>query len=113
MGSSHSFKFLSQHQLWPPASGAPPQPWSHYPAYTCPSLHNALLEVASEGIALIALDLPVLDSPPLQVVIHLRGINGSGALLILGRGLANPVVNVIGQVAARLVDLGRGGIQCT
>lgn len=69
-----------------------------------PSIHKALLEVASEGLALIALDLTVLDSPALQEVVHLCGVDGSCPLLILRRGLANPVVDVIGQVAACLVD---------
>lgn len=79
----------------------------------CPSVHNALLEVAPEGLALVALDLPVLDSPALQEVIHLCGVDGSRPLLVLGRGLADPVVDVIGQIAARLVDLGRrAGVRC-
>lgn len=91
------------------------QPWVSLPcpgstpqSIARPSIHKALLEVASEGLALIALDLTVLDSPALQEVVHLCGVDGSCPLLILRRGLANPVVDVIGQVAARLVDLRRG-----
>lgn len=48
------------------------------------SLHKALLEVATEGLALIALDLSVLDSPALQEVVNLGGVDGSCSLLILG-----------------------------
>lgn len=81
--------------------------------YQRPSIHDALFEVASEGLALVALDLAVLDSPALQKVIHQSRVDGSCPLLILGRVLADPVMNVIGQVAARLVDLGRGHVQCT
>lgn len=84
-----------------PCPGPTPQSTAH------PSIHKALLEVASEGLALIALDLTVLDSPALQEIVHLCGVDGSCPLLILRRGLANPVVDVIGQVAACLVDLGR------
>lgn len=69
-----------------------------------------MLEVAPESLALVALNLAVLDSPALQVVIHLCGVDGSCPLLILGRVLANPVVDIIGESAAGLVDLGVGGI---
>lgn len=75
-----------------------------------PALHKALLEVAPESLALVALNLAVLDSLALQVVIHLRGVDGSCPLLILGRVLANPVVDVIGEGTAGLVDLGVGSI---
>lgn len=54
------------------------------PAPLHPSLHKALLEVASESLALIALDLAVLDGPALQVIIHLCCVDGSCPLLILG-----------------------------
>lgn len=76
-----------------------------------PSLHKALLEVAPESVALVALDFTVLDSPALQVVIHLCCVDGSCPLLILGRVLANPVVDIVGEGAAGLVDLGVGGIR--
>lgn len=49
----------------------------------------------------------MLDSPALQEVVHLGGVDSSCPLLILRRGLANPVVDVIGQFATCLVDLGR------
>lgn len=102
-GSLPSSSSVPQPQVCLPCPGPTPQPAAR------PSVHKALLEVATESLALVALDLSVLDSPALQEVVHLRGVDGSRPLLILGRGLANPVVDVIGQVAARLVDLGRGG----
>lgn len=112
MGSLTASGSLPSSISVPPASGVPPLPGSHSQPAVCPSIHKALLEVATESLALIALDLSVLDSPALQEVVHLRGVDGSRPLLILGRGLANPVVDVIGQVAARLVDLGKGDVQC-
>lgn len=105
-GSLPSSSSVPQPQGCLPCPGPTPQPAAR------PSIHKALLEVATESLALIALDLSVLDSPALQEVVHLRGVDGSRPLLILGRGLANPVVDVIGQVAARLMDLGRGNVQC-
>lgn len=51
----------------------------------------------------------MLDSPAFQVVVHLCGIDGSCPLLILGRVIANPEVDVIREVAASLVDLRRWG----
>ena len=113
MGSPHSLRLPSQPQACPPASGGPPSPGSIPEPVACRSVHNALLEVASEGLALVALDLTVLDGPALQKVVHLRSVDGSRPLLVLGRGLADPVMNVIGQVAARLVDLERGHVQWT
>lgn len=93
-----------------PVSTSDDQSWCPPQPQTSPSLHKALLEVAPESLALIALDLAVLDSPALQVVIHLRRVDGSCPLLILGRVLANPVVDIVGESAAGLVDLGMGGI---
>lgn len=113
MGSSHSLSLPFQPQVCPPALVSLPSPDSIPKPVSRPSVHNALLEVASEGLALVALDLAVLDSPALQKVIHLCGVDGSCPLLILGRVPADPVMNVIGQVAACLVDLGRGHVQCT
>ena len=113
MGSLHSFRLPFQPQVCPPASGVPPSPGSIPEPVACTSVHNALLEVASEGVTLVALDLTVLDGPALQKVIHLCGVDGSRPLLVLGRGLANPVMNVIGQVTACLVDLGREHVQWT
>lgn len=49
----------------------------------------------------------MLDSLALQEVVHLGGVDSSCPLLILRRGPANPVVDVIGQSATCLVDLGR------
>lgn len=101
-------KHTSQLQLCPPALVSLPA-WAPTPQPAAlPSLHKALLEEASEGLTLVALDLAMLDSPALQEVVHLCGVDGSRPLLVLGRGLAYPVVDVIGQVAARLVDLERG-----
>lgn len=51
----------------------------------------------------------MLDGPALQEVVHLCGVDGGRPLLVLGRGLADPVVDVIGQTAACLVDLERRG----
>lgn len=73
-----------------------PQVWCSCPCSLCApclpdplarpqaSLHKALLEVASEGLTLIALDLAVLDSLALQVVIYLCGVDGRRPLLVLG-----------------------------
>lgn len=99
------------HKL-PDSLRLPPQPRPHSLPAVHPSIHEALLEVASEGLTLVALDLAVLDGPALEEVVHLCGVDGSCPLLILGRGQANPVVDVIGQTAARLVDLGRGEVRC-
>lgn len=65
-------------QLVPSCALAPPCPQRR------PSVHQALFEVASEGLALVALDLTVLDGPALQEVVHLCGVDGSCPLLILG-----------------------------
>ena len=111
MGSLQSLRLPFQPPDCPPASGIPPSPGSIPEPVACTSVHNALLEVASEGVTLVALDLTVLDGPALQKVIHLRGVDGSRPLLVLGRGLADPVMNVIGQVAACLVDLRREHVQ--
>lgn len=101
---------VSKSPLWVSPRGSPCWPELRpSPPAAHPSVHKALFEVASEGLALVALDLAVLDGPAIQEVVHLRGVDGSRPLLVLGRGLADPVVDVIGQTAAGLVDLGRTG----
>lgn len=110
-GLPHSLRLPSQLQPCPQPQGRLPA-LARSPARCAPSVHKALLEVAAERLALVALDLPVLDGPALQEVVHLRGVDGRRPLLVLGGGLADPVVDVVGQVAARLVDLGRGGVRC-
>lgn len=46
-------------------------------------VHESLLEVGAEGLALVALDLAVLHGHHAQVVIHLGGVDGSCPLLVL------------------------------
>lgn len=72
-------------------------------------IHESLLEVGTEGLALVALDLAVLHSHPAQVVIHLRGVDGSCPLLILTRLLAQPVVDVVAEVVPSLACLQNTG----
>lgn len=68
--------------------------------------HDALLEVAAEGVGLVVLDLPVLHRAAPQVVIQLRGVDGRAALLVLGGVLPNPEVDVLGEETACSPGLG-------
>lgn len=94
-----------------PSLRCPSQPWLHSRACSVHLVHNALLEVASEGVTLVAPGPHSAGHLTLQKVIHLCGVDGSRPLLVWG--LADPVMNVIGQVAACLVDLGREHVQWT
>lgn len=78
--------------------GKPPLP---------PYSHDSLLEVASEGVRLVELDLAVLHGAAPQVVVQLRGVDGRAALLVLGGVLPDPEVDVLGEAAARFPGLGR------
>lgn len=76
--------------------------------------HDALLEVATEGVGLVVLDLTVLHRAASQVVIQLCGIDGRAALLVLGGVLPDPKVDVLGEKAAHSPGLGcsqRGGVR--
>lgn len=76
--------------------------------------HDALLEVATEGVGFVVLDLTVLHRAASQVVIQLCGIDGRAALLVLGRVLPDPKVDVLGEKAAHSPGLGcsqRGGVR--
>lgn len=68
--------------------------------------HDALLEVAVEGVRLVVLDLSVLHRAAPQVVIQLCGVDGCTALLILGGVLPNPEVDVLREEAAHSPGLG-------
>lgn len=68
--------------------------------------HDALLEVATEGVGLVVLDLTVLHRAASQVVIQLCGIDGRAALLVLGGVLPDPKVDVLGEKAAHSPGLG-------
>lgn len=68
--------------------------------------HDALLEVATEGVRLVVLNLTVLHRAASQVVVQLCGINGRAALLILGGVLPDPKVDVLGEKAAHSPGLG-------
>lgn len=68
--------------------------------------HDALLEVAVEGVGLVVLDLPVLHRAAPQVVIQLRSVDCCAALLILRGVLPNPEVDVLGEDAAHSPGLG-------
>lgn len=68
--------------------------------------HDPLLEVASEGVRFMVLDLTVLHGAASQVVIQLCGIDGCTALLVLGGVLPDPKVNVLGEEAAHSPGLG-------
>lgn len=68
--------------------------------------HNALFEVAAEGVGLVVLDLAVLHGAAPQVVIQLCGVDGRAALLILGGVLPDPKVDVLGEKAAHSPGLG-------
>lgn len=68
--------------------------------------HDALLEVATEGVRLVVLDLTVLHGATSQVVIQLCGIDGRAALLVLGGVLPDPEVDVLGEKAAHSPGLG-------
>lgn len=67
--------------------------------------HNALFEISSEGGTLGALRLPVLHGHASQMLVHHDGVDGRRPLLIIGGGLAQPVMDVIGEGAASLVCL--------
>lgn len=69
-------------------------------------LHDALLEVATEGFGLMVLDLSVLHGAAPQVVIQLCGIDGCTALLVLGGVLPDPEVDVLGEETAHSPGLG-------
>jgi len=56
--------------------------------------HEAIFEVAPEPWRLVTLHLPVLDRTPTQVLVQLGDVDGCGPLLILRRGLSDPVVDV-------------------
>lgn len=64
--------------------------------------HEAVLEVAPEHCRLVALRLPVLDRAAAQVLVQLGDVDGRGPLLVLGRGVPYPVVDV-GRLARALV----------
>lgn len=77
--------------------------------------HDALLEVATEGVGLVVLDLTVLHRAASQVVIQLCGIDGCTALLILGGVLPDPKVDILGEKAAHSPGLGcsqRDKVRC-
>lgn len=82
----------------------PSGPWLR-----CHYSHDALLEVAVEGVRLVVLDLAVLHGAAPQVVIELRAVDGRARLLILGGVLADPEVDVLGQETARSPCLGVQG----
>lgn len=48
---------------------------------------DAGFEVSQESRGLVPLHLPVLDSFPLQMFVHLDGEDGSCTALILGTGI--------------------------
>lgn len=73
--------------------------WCHYS-------HDALLEVAVEGVRLMVLDLSVLHRAAPQVVVQLCGVDSRAGLLILGGVLPDPEVDVLGEEAARSPRLG-------
>ncbi|TNN88276.1 hypothetical protein EYF80_001492 [Liparis tanakae] len=56
--------------------------------------HEAIFEVAPEPRRLVTLHLPVLDRTPTQVLVQLGDVDGCGPLLILRRGVSDPVVDV-------------------
>lgn len=62
--------------------------------------HDALLEVATEGVRLMVLYFPVLHGATSQVVVQLRGVDGCTTLLILGGVLPDPEVDVLGEETA-------------
>lgn len=68
--------------------------------------HDALFEVAAEGVGLVVLDLAVLHGAASQVVIQLCGIDGRAALFVLGGVLPDPKVDVLGEKAAHSPGLG-------
>lgn len=68
--------------------------------------HDALLEVATEGVGLMVLDLPVLHGAAPQVVIQLCSVDGCTALLVMGGVLPDPEVDVLGQETACFPGLG-------
>lgn len=68
-------------------------------------IHESLLEVGAEGVALVSLGLAVLHGHGAQVIVHLRGVDGRRPLLVLARLLAQPVVDVVAEVAPRLACL--------
>lgn len=70
--------------------------------------HDALLEVAAEGVGLVVLDFAVLHRASSQVVVQLCGIDGCTALLILGGVLPDPKVDVLGKTTAHSPGLGCG-----
>lgn len=69
------------------------------------ALHDALFEVSLKSCTLMALGLPVLHGHAPQVIIYLGGIYCCCSLLILGGALAQPIMDIIGEVIAGLVSL--------
>lgn len=68
-------------------------------------IHDALFEVSLESCTLMALGLPVLHGSAPQVVIYLGGVYSCCSLLILGGALAQPIMDIVGEVIAGLVSL--------
>lgn len=56
--------------------------------------HDAVSEVALEGLGLVSLHLAVLHGAAPERRVQLRHVHGRGALLVLGGVLANPVVQI-------------------
>lgn len=78
------------------------------PCSVCNYSHDTLLEVASEGVGLMVLDLSVLHGAAPQVVVQLCGVDGRTALLFLRGVLPDPEVDVLGQETAHSPGLGCG-----
>lgn len=76
------------------------------PCSVCKYSHDALLEVAPEGVGLVVLDLSVLHGAAPQVVIQLCAVDGRTALLVLGGALPDPEVDVLGEETAHSPGLG-------
>lgn len=58
--------------------------------------HQACFKVAPELRRLVALHLSVLHRTPAQILVQLGDVDGGGGLLVLGRGGADPVMDVHG-----------------
>jgi len=56
-----------------------------------------LLEVGKEELGFVSLDFAVLDGVSIEVVVELDGLVGGSSVLVLGRVLSNPEVDIVAE----------------
>ena len=104
------FRFLQCWWLWDVKKQREPQgPWpTSLQGILCYS-HNAIAEIALEGLGLVSLHFPVLHGAPPECVVQLGDVQSRGTLLILRWIIPNPVMQIHSGAARGSFGLGEVG----